>query len=603
MLRLMRTKLSVRLALLFLIASVLPLVAAAGLALSLMRESLHVDAQRRHAEVAQLCASVVEVWMDSTSDKLLALAEVMRVDLLQGQGRPGEPVSDADLVSLQNRIAPLIDSNENWSRQAVPALELEFFQNFDDSSSRAGDPVPRQVVTADPAAGAYQGKMAVKNTQWLAQNEQPEVQLQQANRKGGRAETPLVLQPIQTGVAFCEMNIEVIDGTPTLAMSVPVGDVGRNFGALVADIDFTELRAMLEQLVGNGVAIRVADELGTPLFEMGAPEGELLSSRQGLGDDGWTVTVSEEVARIEAPVRAMRRQIGMWVTGAALLAMFLSFALSAGITRPIRVLRRAAEAVGRGDLSARTGLKGQDEIGQLAASFDDMAAALDQLDTAKSEFVGNVSHELRTPLTSMRLSIANLMDGVVGELDERQQRTLGRVQRELDRLIAMVSELLEMARLEAGMVEPVQAAVDLAELAEACAQGRRVEAALRGVNIEVTGSGLALADGAMVRRVLDNLLDNALKFSPEQGSVRIAIEGSRFRVIDEGPGFGADAGPSMFEKFRQGARPGVKHQGVGLGLSIVARLVALNGGRVEIEPEVPGTTGACVRVEWKGARA
>ncbi len=112
-----------------------------------------------------------------------------------------------------------------------------------------------------------------------------------------------------------------------------------------------------------------------------------------------------------------------------------------------------------------------------------------------------------------------------------------------------------------------------------------------------------MVEGAMDGGVLANLLDSTLMLSPEQGCVRVAMEGSRLRVIDEGPGFGADAGPGMFEQFRQGARPGVKHQGVGLGLSIVARLVALNGGRVEIEPEVPGTTGACVRVEWKGARA
>jgi len=584
MLKLMRSKLSVRLALLFLVASLLPLVAATVLALKLMRTSLHEEADRRHEEVAQLCGSVVEVWLDSTSDKLLALAEVMRVDLLERQIRPGEEVSEAAMISLQNRIAPLIDSNDNWKKQTIPALEVEFFYN------RQGVPQPKS--KSGKNIEPPHGNVNVQNRQWIAQNVQPAVQQQVASRKGGRAESPLVQQPMATGELYCEAVIEVIDGTPTLAMSAPVGAFESNFGALVADIDFTELRDMLGQLAGDGFTITVVDEAGTALFEMGSDGGEALSETRDIGSSGWEVTVAEQLSVIEAPLDEMRRQASLWGIAASLLAIVLSFGLSAGITRPVRVLQRAAEAMESGDLSTRTNLNRQDEIGQLAASFDRMANALDHLDTAKSEFVGNVSHELRTPLTSMRLSIGNLMDGVVGELNERQERTLGRVQRELNRMIKMVSELLEMAKLEAGMVDPIRLEIDLNQLANDCAAMRMASAQEREISIVVQGLGQALGDPAMVRRMLDNLLDNALKFSPDKGTVSITIEGSELRVSDQGPGFEAGQANEMFGKFRQGTIQGVKQGGVGLGLAIVARLAALNEGDVRIEERAPGETGA-----------
>ncbi|MDF1798556.1 MAG: HAMP domain-containing sensor histidine kinase [Planctomycetota bacterium] len=587
----MASKLSVRLAALFLLAALVPLAAAAGLSLGLMRESLHEGAERRHQDVATLVSSYVEVWLDSTRDKLQALGEVLRLDLVERDKLPGEPVTRDDLSQLQNVIGPLIDSNERWSKQAVPALELEFYEN------------DRELVAKGEPRG-QSAKMGVQNTNWMALNGQPDASAQNLSRKGGRADSDLVQVPQQTGVVYCEPVLEVIGSTPTLAMSVAVGEVGSNFGTLVADLDFTGLREDLSQLAGEGYAIRVQDEAGTALYEFGQLEGELMGTvvaLRGPGEAAWTVTVNEELARIEAPLVAMRRQTGIWLTIAALLAGVLSFGLSIGITRPVRALRRAAEAMGQGDLSVRSGLVRSDEIGQLAAAFDTMASALAQLDAAKSEFVGNVSHELRTPLTSMRLSVANLLDGVVGDLDERQQRSLARVQRELDRMIAMVTELLEMARIEAGIVEPAREAVDLRELLEAAGSARRADAELRQLAIVVDGAGSATADPALLRRVVDNLLDNALKFSGPGGSVELTAEGSALRVRDHGRGLDSSEAAQLFAKFHQGQADGVKNHGVGLGLAIVARLVELQGGSVAAVDLPAGESGACFLVRLPAA--
>ncbi|MEM7515759.1 MAG: hypothetical protein AAF368_02390, partial [Planctomycetota bacterium] len=246
----MQSKLSVRLALLFLLASLVPLIATAGLALELMRDSLHKEAQRRHAEVAQLCASVVHVWLDSTADKLLALAEVMRIDLIERQVRPGEPVGDSDLIQLQNQLAPLIDSNGSWKQQTFPALEMEFFPNV-----QKAEPQQRS-KSKEATTPLIARNMTVKNTQWSALNDQPEVQRQVMTRKGSRAASPLVQEPFVNGEVFCEPIISLIEETPTIAMSAPVGNLGGNYGALVADIDFTDLRDMLKSSISKNSPTR-----------------------------------------------------------------------------------------------------------------------------------------------------------------------------------------------------------------------------------------------------------------------------------------------------------------------------------------------------------
>jgi signal transduction histidine kinase len=572
MLKVMFSKLSFRLALLFLVASLAPLVAAAVLSIELMRDSLHEEAEQRHGEVARLVGSFVDVWLDSTKGKLQAFAEVLRLDLAERSVQPGDEVTDADLAALMSVVQPLIDTNEQWSQQAVPAFELEFFQGE----------LKGETQRAPQSKGQFVGQ---GNSKWYEANSLPDVKQQLESRKGGRSESDLVQQPQQTGIAFCEPNLEVVNGMPTLAMSVAVGEVGSNYGTLVAEVDFTELRQILGQLGSEGIGIRVIDEAGTPLFEYGQLLGDVIESEVPFGRNGWIASVGEQVSQIETPLDTMRVQTALWGTFAAVLAVLLSFGLSIRITRPVRALQHTAEAMGRGDLSARSGLKRHDEIGQLAAAFDHMASALAELDAAKSEFVGNVSHELRTPLTSMRLSVANLLDGVVGPLGEKQERTLSRVQSELDRMIALVAELLELARIEAGAVEPNMERVDLAKLALSASQEYSQVAMSKHVELTVTGEGQAFADSALIKRVLCNLLGNAVKFSPHGGIVTVFVEDATLTVQDQGPGFSVNEleAQSMFEKFQQGCMDGVKNDGVGLGLAIVARLVSLNSGMVRAE--------------------
>ena len=578
----MTSKLSIRLALLLLFASLTPLIAAAVLSFELMRDSLHGEAERRHGEVAQLVGSFVDVWLDSTSDKLQALGEVLRLDLEERSVEPKDGISNMDLANLQNVLQPLLVTNERWSKQAVPALELEAYSN----------------VGVSERATVLQ-EVGPQNNGWMQTSASVQAKAQMQSRKGGRGSSDLVLQPQQTGFPFCEPNIELVDGIPTLAMSVAVGEVDRNYGTLVAEVDFTDLRLILDQLATEGMAIRVADDRDTALYTYGELEGEVLETKVVLGRKGWTVAVAEQLTEVEKPLGALRSQTMAWVAFAAVLALLLSIGISIGITRPVRALQRTAESMGRGELTARSGLKRNDEIGQLAAAFDQMAGALAVLDAAKSDFVGNVSHELRTPLTSMRLSVANLLDGVVGELEPKQRRTLDRVQGELDRMIFLVAELLELTRIEAGAVEPEPRSVDLTVLAKAGLEGIGPCAKQKGVSMGIEGEGWAMVDPTLLQRALGNLLDNALKFTSEGGRILVIVAPGRLVVQDTGPGFSdaeLEAG-SLFQKFQQGERDGAKNDGVGLGLAIVARLVQLVGGSVSAANRPAPKVGAVLTIE------
>jgi signal transduction histidine kinase len=208
-----------------------------------------------------------------------------------------------------------------------------------------------------------------------------------------------------------------------------------------------------------------------------------------------------------------------------------------------------------------------------------MAAALEELDRAKSEFVENASHELRTPLTAMQLSIANLRDGVAGPPSPRQAETLARLARDTERLIRLVNDLLELARLEAGAVELRAEDLALETVALDCVAALEPLARKQGLAVEVSGRGAARADRGVVQRIVTNLLDNAIKFTPQGGRIAVRVADARVEVVDTGPGF---ADLALFDKFRQGRTAEVKHAGAGLGLAIAKKLAARAGGTIEL---------------------
>ena len=222
-------------------------------------------------------------------------------------------------------------------------------------------------------------------------------------------------------------------------------------------------------------------------------------------------------------------------------------------------------------------------------------ARLRELDQLKSDFLGNVSHELRSPLAAIKGYVDNLLDGVAGPLADKPRHYLGRVRDNADRLGRMVSDLLDLTRIESGKIELLPQALPVADVVTDAADGLRHVAAERRVRLvaDAAASPPLWADPDKVHQVLTNLLANAIKWSPPGGQVEVTAGGAgewvRVAVQDTGPGIPAAERERVFDKFYQVGRvEGERPSGTGLGLTIARHLVELHGGRIWVEEAPSG---------------
>jgi signal transduction histidine kinase len=271
-------------------------------------------------------------------------------------------------------------------------------------------------------------------------------------------------------------------------------------------------------------------------------------------------------------------------------ALVATFALARWVEDPIRRLRGASVALADGDLAARAPERGPEELAQLAASFNTMAGNLERLFDARRELVAWASHDLRTPLAAMQAMLEATEDGLVpperyiGELRE-QARVLG----------ALVDDLFELARIDAGALTLETRAAELDGLVRGCLRGFEAEAAARGITLgwDVPASAAARCAPESVSRVLANLVTNALRHTPSDGSVAVRVERGRDEVVvaveDTGSGFPPEAQTRAFERFWRGDRARTRGTaGAGLGLAIARGLVEAQGGRIWAENRPDG---------------
>jgi len=561
MLGLLGSRLWRRLAATFVAASVLPILGAGFLGARLLEESVSEDAALRERAAADLAATLVRDFVARGHEKIKTVGRLLAQDLATH-----DAPTEEDRKAIIARLNHLVEPPDAY-------LELQFF-------ARSGELVADAQQTAFSEEQVRQQAYAPG----MGKGQQGQ-QRQQAERNERVSKGKIVRTPLESGEPFVG-ELEESFGFATLPISVAMKRGETPQGAVVAYLDLRRLSALLAAVAQSGCKVTLRDAAGKTLAEAGeCPEPSLLQERPA-GHAGWTVSAREPASRVYASLEAVRKQVETWCGVGALLAIALSVFIAARITGPIATLSRTAQRMEAGDLSARTRLAGEDEIGRLAQNFDRMAASLERLDDAKSDFVANVSHELRTPLTAIRLSIANLSDGVLGPVAEAQRETLARLRRDVDRMIRMVNDLLEMARLEAGAVVPKREWFDLAALAREVASALEPLAREKKLEVVVTGEGRAFADRSLIHRVASNLLDNAIKFTPQGGRVALAVGENELRVADTGPGLKNDR---LFEKFSQAPVDGAKPRGTGLGLAIVKSLVALHGGSVRAEAREPGT--------------
>lgn len=217
---------------------------------------------------------------------------------------------------------------------------------------------------------------------------------------------------------------------------------------------------------------------------------------------------------------------------------------------------------------------------------------LKELDRMKSDFVSNVSHELRTPLTAIKGSVDNMLDGITGSLTEKQIKYLERIKSNADRLGRLITDLLDLSKIEAGKIELKPQCWVADSIVKDVTEALRGVAAEKLVTLDVISSRDSIpiwADRDKVVQILMNLVGNAIKFTPPQGQIKIAVEESdadwvKLSVIDTGPGIPAEEAGKIFDKFYQIERANnPKTKGTGLGLAISKALVEMHGGRIWIE--------------------
>ena len=275
-------------------------------------------------------------------------------------------------------------------------------------------------------------------------------------------------------------------------------------------------------------------------------------------------------------------------SASAAAAVIVALLLARGLVGRIDELRASSAALAAGDLTARAEETGPAELAELARSFNEMAANLSKLFDARRELVAWASHDLRAPIASLQAMIEAVEDGIA-----EPKRYFPVMHDQIRTLAGLVDDLFELARIDSGALTLELREAELAGLVQSCVQGVEAEARLRGIRLENR-----VVDGTRVRcqpdkveRVLYNLLTNALRHTPSDGSVAVLVRPGATEVLvtvaDSGDGLTPESAERMFERFWRGDRAR-STGGAGLGLAIARGLVEAQGGKIWAESPLEG---------------
>lgn len=273
-----------------------------------------------------------------------------------------------------------------------------------------------------------------------------------------------------------------------------------------------------------------------------------------------------------------------------LLCSLLCWILARRITGPIEGVSEAARRLGSGDFTARAPVDGCVELAEFATTFNNMATRLQTIDNSRGQFMGNIAHELRTPMTTIKGFIDGMLDGTIPP--EENQHYLSIVSQETGRLARLVQNMLDITKLEAGEVPVHAQSYDLWKTVTdvVLSDEQRIEDG----KIDIQGLGgpplLIFADPDFVHQVVYNIVDNAIKFTPEGGTISFSAQkkGNMVQVSiqNTGAGIAPEALPFVFERFYKEDRSrGMNTRGSGLGLHICKILINLSGGQIHAESE------------------
>ncbi len=429
------------------------------------------------------------------------------------------------------------------------------------------------------------------------------------------------------GVVAAEVDLRYVD---TVISQTRVGTAGYAYavdsrGRLVAhpNTNLVLTRTSLASLPQVAAALEgTAPEARSVTIGRDLDGREVLSAFQTVDLLDWRIFVEEPLSEAFAPLNSTIKRTALLLILFLALAVGTSVVLGRRMAKPIETMQAAAERIGAGALDQRIDVSSNDELGALAGEFNRMverlqeshvdleqkvdartralATALSELDEKsrelesasrhKSEFLANMSHELRTPLNAIIGFSQVLRERMFGDVNAKQEEYLDDILSSGQHLLALINDILDLSKVEAGQVELDVAPFSLREALESGVVMVRERATQDGVHVELAADpevDVVTGDERRIRQVVFNLLSNAVKFTPTGGAVGVRtarVNGEvRVSVSDTGPGIASEDRERIFEEFQQTKAGIEQREGTGLGLALSKRLVELHGGRIWVE--------------------
>ena len=357
-------------------------------------------------------------------------------------------------------------------------------------------------------------------------------------------------------------TLSLLEGTRTAvpeAIAVLAGSDSRAYGVHPLDADEMEYAALCAAAMVH--------------------EGEIIGA----------VLISTPVTELRKAIQAVEKQLMtvFIVVAAAALIAALIFAFT--LTAPIKALTSTIRRMGKGDLSARVSVQGSGELKELADSYNAMAEKIENFDQSRSQFVQNASHELKTPLATMKIMLENLIyqPDMPAELRAEFMQDMNH---EIDRLSGIITDLLTLTQMDAQQTRLKLETVDFTMLCEETLHALlpAAEKARLHVDAELAANVTLVADESKLSQVVYNLIDNAIKYTPEGGTVSVSLSADNRRAMltvrDTGIGIPAADVGHIFDRFYRVDKARSRATGgTGLGLSIVRQMVQLHGGEITVD--------------------
>ncbi len=373
-------------------------------------------------------------------------------------------------------------------------------------------------------------------------------------------------------IAVVDRSSNVMDNLPAAYREDP---------EFVASLNSEEINSALNKIIG-GETIRLRSSAGPdPTFTVGVP-----FTRRGFIYGA--VFIQTKAQRIESGLNEILLKAALLAAGVMLLSGVAVFLFVRGAMKPVRSLSAAAGAIAGGDFTHRLAEdKGGREMREVSRTFNHMTKTLADMEAGRREFVANVSHELRSPITSIRGFAEGMADGVIPEGE--QPKYLRLVADESKRLSGLIDDLLALSRLERDDAKPEMTVFDVNEMLRRAVIRRMND--LEAKNIDVScefeeDSCMVKADSDRIEQVVINLLDNAIKFTPEGGKISLesAVKDgiAEITVRDNGCGIAPEDREKVFDRFFTADKAHTAGKGTGLGLSICKRIMEMHGQGIRL---------------------